>query len=386
MPRPRCYASILGDCPHQLLGSPKSNTHSFLGGTLKKTLKFVAVFAAAALAFGVSAPAANAAATKACLALDTGGVDDKSFNASAWSGAQAASKANSSITVKYLSAASDADYAPNIKKLVDEKCNIIVGVGFLINGAIVAAAKANPTVHFAIVDQDGEDHGADGSVYPGTKFANLKPLQFSTNESSFQAGYLAAGVSKTGKVATYGGLNIPPVTIFMDGFAKGVAHYNKVKGKKVTVLGWDTVKKDGTMVGGFGDSAKALQISKNFEQQGADVIFPVAGGLGGATAGNSITSKKSVVIWVDTDGFVAAPQYKKVLLTSVVKGVGTSVGAVIKDEAAGKFSATGYNGNLKNAGTFLAPYHDLIRMVPTALRTEVTKLGADIRSGKVSAN
>jgi len=385
MPRPRICPPILGDYQHQLLGSGKSNTHSFLGGTLKKTLKFVAVFAAAALAFGVSAPAANAAATKACLALDTGGVDDKSFNASAWSGAQAAAKANSSITVKYLSATSDADYAPNIKKLVDEKCNIIVGVGFLINGAIVAAAKANPTVHFAIVDQDGEDHGADGSVYPGTKFANLKPLQFSTNESSFLAGYVAAGVSKTGKVATYGGLNIPPVTIFMDGFAKGVAHYNKVKGKKVTVLGWDTVKKDGTMVGGFGDSAKALQISKNFEQQGADVIFPVAGGLGGATAGNSLTSKKSVVIWVDTDGFVAAPQYRKVLLTSVVKGVGTSVEAVIKDEAAGKFSSTGYNGNLKNSGTFLAPYHDLIRMVPTALRTEVSKLGADIRNGKVSA-
>ncbi|MTA08868.1 MAG: BMP family ABC transporter substrate-binding protein [Actinobacteria bacterium] len=178
---------------------------------------------------------------------------------------------------------------------------------------------------------------------------------------------------------------MPPVTIFMDGFAKGVAHYNKVKGKSVTVLGWDTAKKDGTFVGGFSDSAKALQISKNFEQQGADVIFPVAGGLGGATAGNSLTSKKSVVIWVDTDGYVAAPQYKKVLLTSVVKGVGTSVQAVIKDQAAGKFSATGYNGNLKNAGTFLAPYHDLIRMVPTKLRTEVTKLGNDIRSGKVSA-
>ena len=352
---------------------------------MKKTLKFVAVFAAAALAFGVSAPAANAAATKACLALDTGGVDDKSFNASAWAGAQAAAKANKDVTVKYLSAATDADYAPNIKKLVDEKCTIIIGVGFLINGAIVEGAKANPTVNFAIVDQDGQDHGPKGDVYPGTTFKNLKPLEFSTNESAFQAGYVAAGVSKTGKVATYGGLNIPPVTIFMDGFAKGVAHYNKAKGKSVAVLGWDIAKKDGTFVGGFSDSAKALQISKNFEQQGADVIFPVAGGLGGATAGNSMTSKKSVVIWVDTDGFIAAPQYKSVLLTSVVKGVGTSVQSVIADENAGKFSSTGYNGNLKNAGTFLAPYHDLIRMVPTALRTEVTKLGADIRKGKVSA-
>ncbi|MEO0011128.1 MAG: hypothetical protein RIQ39_717, partial [Actinomycetota bacterium] len=129
---------------------------------------------------------------------------------------------------------------------------------------------------------------------------------------------------------------------------------------------------------------KALQISKNFEQQGADVIFPVAGGLGGATAGNSIASKKSVVIWVDTDGFVAAPQYKKVLLTSVVKGVDTSVKGVILDVANNKFSSTGYVGTLKNGGTKLAPYHDLIRMVPSALRSEVTKLGTDISNKKVS--
>jgi basic membrane protein A len=368
----------------ELLGSPLQNYPTLLGGKLKKTTTFVALLAVAALSFSAT-PAANAATTKACLALDTGGVDDKSFNASAWAGANAAAKANSSVTVKYLAAASDADYGPNIKKLVDEKCTIIVGVGFLINGAIVAAAKANPNVNFAIVDQDGEDHGPDGSVYPGTKFKNLKPLQFDTNESSFQAGYVAAGVSKTGKVATYGGLNIPPVTIFMDGFAKGVAHYNKAKGKKVEVLGWDIAKKDGTFVGGFSDSAKALQISKNFEQQGADVIFPVAGGLGGATAGNSLTSKKSVVIWVDTDGVKAAPQYRKVLLTSVVKGVDESVKGVILDQATGKFTSTGYFGNLKNKGTFLAPYHDLIRRVPTALRTEVTKLGNDIRNGKVSA-
>jgi basic membrane protein A len=352
---------------------------------LKKTTKIVAAFAAAALAFGVAPVATAANATKACLALDTGGVDDKSFNASAWAGANAAAKANKSVTVKYLAATSDADYGPNIKKLVDEKCDLIIGVGFLINGAIVEAAKANPKVNFAIVDQDGEDHGADGSVYPGKKFANLKPLQFSTNESAFQAGYLAAGVSKTAKVATYGGLNIPPVTIFMDGFAKGVAHYNKVKGKKVEILGWDTAKKDGTFVGGFSDSAKALQISKNFEQQGADVIFPVAGGLGGATAGNSIASGKSVVIWVDTDGFVAAKQYRKVLLTSVVKGVDTSVKAVIADQAAGKFSSVGYNGNLKNGGTKLAAYHDLASRVPAALSKEIVNLGLAIRSGKVSA-
>ena len=351
---------------------------------MKKTLKFVAVFAAAALAFGVSAPAANAAATKACLALDTGGVDDKSFNALAWSGAQQAAKANTSVTVKYLAATSDADYAPNIKKLIDEGCNVIIGVGYLINPAIVAAAKDNPKINFGIVDQDGEDHGPAGDQYPGKTYPNLKGITFSTNQAAFQAGYLAAGITKTGKVATFGGANIPPVTIFMDGFAKGVAYYNKVKGKKVVCLGWDIAKQDGLMVGNFSDMAKSLQYSISFEQQGADVILPVGGNLGSSTATNALKTKKSVVIWVDKDGFIAAPEYSKVMLTSIMKSVDLSVKTTILDQASGKFSSTKYDGTLKNAGVSLAPYHDLIRVVPTALRTEVSKLGNDIRSGKVS--
>jgi basic membrane protein A and related proteins len=352
--------------PQKFISSSSRYKHNFnssqsLGGILKKTIKLVAVFATASLAFGFAPVATAATATKACLALDTGGVDDKSFNASAWAGAQAAVKKNSSVTAPMpLGAASSADYAPNIKKLVDADCDIIVGVGFAINDAIVAAAKANPTVKFAIVDQDGKSDGKP--------LANLKPLEFATNESSFQAGYLAAGVSKTGKVATYGGLPFPSVTIFMDGFAKGVAHYNKIKGKDVQVLGWDIKTQEGTMVGGFGDSAKALQISKNFEQQGADVILPVAGGLAGATAANSIASKKSYVIWVDTDGFVSANSYRKVLLTSVMKRVDLSVQNVILDVANNKFSSKGYMGTFANQGTKLAPYHDLIRVVPSALR------------------
>ncbi|MDP1719718.1 MAG: BMP family ABC transporter substrate-binding protein [Candidatus Nanopelagicaceae bacterium] len=353
---------------------------------MKKSLRYGALLAATTLAVGITvAPIATAATkVKACLALDTGGVDDKSFNASAWRGAQKV--ASGSVSVKYLAAQSDADYAPNIKKLVDEGCNVIIGVGFLINDAIVAAAKANAGTKFAIIDQDGFDHGPNFDKWPGDSFANLKGVQFATNQSAFQAGYLAAGFSKTGKVATYGGLNIPPVTIFMDGFAKGVAYYNKVKGKSVVALGWDTVKKDGTFVGGFSDQAKALQISKNFEQQGADVIFPVAGGLGGATAGQSLTGKKSVTIWVDSDGYVQAPQYRSVLLTSVVKGVDTSVSAVIKDVAIGKFSSKGYMGTLANRGTNLASYHDLAKKVAGKLQNEVRQLGVDIKTGKVKVD
>ncbi|CAB4669591.1 unannotated protein [freshwater metagenome] len=172
----------------------------------------------------------------------------------------------------------------------------------------------------------------------------------------------------------------------MDGFARGVAYYNTVKGKKVVVLGWDVAKKDGTFVGGFSDQAKALQISKNFEQQGADVIFPVAGGLGAATANQSMTGGKSVTIWVDSDGFVQAPQFASVLLTSVVKGVGTSVTAAIQSVIDGTFSATNYLGTLENQGTFLAPYHDLESKVDAALAAEVEQLGADITAGTVAVS
>jgi basic membrane protein A len=345
---------------------------------LKKTLKFVAVFAAATLAFGISAPAANAAGTKACLALDTGGVDDKSFNASSWAGAQAAAKANSAIKVEYLPANSSADFKVNIKKFVDNKCDLIIGVGFAISSAIVESAKANPKVKYAVVD----DAGLDG--FPGVPVANVKGITYSTDQAAFMAGYLAAGVTKTGKVATYGGAPYPTVTIFMDGFANGVAHYNKLKGKKVEVLGWDTAKKTGEFIGDFGNTAKALQTSKNFEQAGADIILPVAGGLGAVTAQNSMTSKKSKVIWVDTDGFVSANKYRSVLLTSVMKGLGNSVKSVINDVENNKFTNTAYVGTLKNGGTTIAPYHDLIRQVPSALRKEVTKLRSGIINGKIS--
>ena len=345
---------------------------------MNKTTKFVAVLAAATLAFSISAPAANAAGTKACLALDTGGVDDKSFNASSWAGAQAAAKANSAIKVEYLPANSSADFKVNIKKFVDNKCDLIIGVGFAISSAIVESAKANPKVKYAVVD----DAGLDG--FPGVPVANVKGITYSTDQAAFMAGYLAAGVTKTGKVATYGGAPYPTVTIFMDGFAKGVAHYNKLKGKKVEVLGWDTAKKTGEFIGDFGNTAKALQTSKNFEQAGADIILPVAGGLGAVTAQNSMTSKKSKVIWVDTDGFVSANKYRSVLLTSVMKGLGNSVKSVINDVEANKFTNDAYVGTLKNGGTTIAPYHDLIRQVPSSRRKEVTALRTGIINGKIS--
>ena len=351
-----------------------------------KKSKLVAILAATTVAASLAlVPAATAATkTKACLALDTGGVDDKSFNAASWAGAKAAAKANKNVTVSFLPAASGAEYAPNIKKFVDQKCNVIIGVGFAIGGAIIASAKTNPKIKYAIVDDSGLEPNADYTAF--TAIPNVKGLTFKTQESSFLAGYAAAAYSKTGVVATYGGAPYPTVTAFMDGFAQGVFYFNQVKKKDVRVLGWNRDTKNGEFVGDFANTSKALQISKNFEQAGADVILPVAGGLGGSTAQNSMDSGKSVTIWVDTDGFVSANKYRSVLLTSVMKGLGESIQAVIAETNAGKYTNKAYVGTLANKGTRLAPFHDLSGVVPKTLAKEIAAIQKKIIAGSIKVD
>ena len=316
------------------------------------------------------------------MVTDIGGIDDHSFNAAAYRGLVAAQKAYK-VQIVALSSSSDADYAPNISQLVNAKCDLIIAVGFLMADAVTAAAKANPNIKFAIIDQDGLDHGPKGDQYPGASIANLKGLQFNTAQSAFQAGYLAAGYSKSGKVATYGGINIPPVTIFMDGFWEGVNAFNKANKKKVRVLGWDETKKNGTFAGSFTDVGKGQQITKNFEQQGADVIFPVAGGVGAGSAKQALASKKSKIIWVDSDAKTAAPQFMPVILTSVVKGVDTAVTATVKEVVNGNYSSTHYVGTLANGGTFIAPLYGMAKKVPAKLQGQVSSLKPRITSGAI---
>ena len=193
-------------------------------------------------------------------------------------------------------------------------------------------------------------------------------------------------MSKTGKVATFGGLNIPPVTIYMDGFWEGVQYFNKQKGKSVKVLGWDeTNQKGGTFAASFTDQNKGRSITQSFISQGADIIFPVAGGTGlGAGAAAQSSGGKVSVIWVDTDGCVSAQQYCSVFLSSVVKGLATSVTSYANDVASGKkLGGQSYIGTLDNGGTGLAPFHDFDSKVPANVKSELDQIKSDITSGKI---
>ena len=352
---------------------------------MSKGLTFAVVIAAGALALTAcgskptdstsSSGSGTAATYKACMVTDTGGIDDRSFNASAWKGMQDAATATGA-SVKYLESKASSDYTPNINALISEKCNLIVTVGFLMGDATKAAAKANPSTDFAIVDEA-----------PVDGLTNYKALEFNTAQSSFQAGYLAASVSTTGTVGTFGGLPIPTVTIFMDGFVDGVAYYNTQKGKSVKVLGWDEATQKGSFVGGqnpFTDQAKGKSLADGFIQQGADVIFPVAGGSGLGAVGEAQATKKAVAIWVDQDGYLTAPQFKDTFLSTVVKGVDASVTATVKEGVEGKFNNTPYVGTLENGGTLLAPFHDLEAKVSADTKSELEAIRKGIIDGSIT--
>ncbi|MET1016415.1 MAG: BMP family ABC transporter substrate-binding protein, partial [Leifsonia flava] len=213
---------------------------------------------------------------------------------------------------------------------------------------------------------------------------NVKPVIFDTAQASYLAGYLAAGVSKTGKVATFGGGNQPPVTLFMDGFVDGVAAYNAAHGTQVVALGWDKVKQDGTFTGDFEDINKGKTLTESLIDQGADVILPVAGQVGEGSAAAALENPGVSVIWVDNDGFDTLPaKYHPVLLTSVLKNTEDAVAQIVTDDAAGTFDPAPFIGTLENGGVGLAPFHDLASAVPQELSDEIDALKAKIVDGSV---
>ncbi len=325
-------------------------------------------------------PSASAKAFKACQVSDTGGIDDKGFNANAWKGMQDA-QAELGVEVKFLESKAATDYDRNLQQFIDEKCDMIVTVGFLLGDATKKFAEANPLTEFAIVDFAYDP-----------KIQNVAGLVFQTDEAAMLAGYLAAGMSKSGKIGTFGGINIPPVTIFMNGLAAGINYYNKQNGTKVELLGWDPTanggKGDGTFTGDFNDKDKGKQVTLSFIQEGADVIVPVAGpvGLGAAAAVEENKDNGVMLIGVDTDQYISAPEYGNVTLTSIMKRIDNAVKNAVKASYDNTFQGGVYNNTLANEGVGLAPFHDFDSKVSADLKTAITDLQAKIISGEVKVS
>ena len=328
---------------------------------------------------GATEGTTEAADYTACEVTDTGGVDDRSFNQTAFAGMEQAAE-EFGIETKVNESQSSADFEPNLNAFIEQDCDLIVPVGFLLAEATAAAAEANPDQNFAIVDFDFFDAEAGEDI----TYDNVRELTFATDQAAFLAGYVAAAMTETGTVGTYGGLNIPTVTIFMDGFLAGVNYHNQENGTDVKVLGWDG--SEGQFTGDFEDQTKGRNITESMLQNGADIIMPVAGPVGQGTGAALQAAGTGSMIWVDTDGFESVSQFSDLILTSVEKKMDQAVFDTIAKDIQGEFEGGLYTGTLENDGVGLAPFHEFEDDVPQETKDALEELRQGIIDGSISVD
>jgi basic membrane protein A len=313
-----------------------------------------------------------APAGKVCEITDVGGVDDKSFNQTAWQGAQDGAKAVGwEATV--LESQQQTDYEKNINEFLQSDCSLIVTVGFLLGDATSAAAKANPDQKFMIQDFAYAD-----------PHDNVWQQVYAVDQAAFLAGYVAASATQTGKVGTFGGINIPPVVDFMIGFENGIAYYNEKNGTSVQLLGWSTAKNDGLFTGNFESTDDGRRMAETLMDEGADIIMPVAGPVGLGTAAAVQERGNAYIIGVDTDWTVSASEYADITLTSVLKRLEVTTQQAIQAVADGSFTGGVKVATLQNGGVGIADFHGLAAMVPDQVKTDLAQIEADIIAGKIA--
>ncbi|WP_084039407.1 BMP family protein [Demequina sp. NBRC 110053] len=351
---------------------------------MKNTIRFGAIAAAGALALAAcgTAPeeeptAAETGGTeseapveevdfKACMVSDQGGFDDASFNQSAYEGLQRAAD-ELGVEIAQAESTAESDYGPNLDAQVAAGCDLIITVGFLLGDATLAAAQANPDVNFAIVDFGYEE-----------PVENIKPLFYETDEAAFLAGYAAASATQTGTLGTFGGINIPTVSIFMDGFLAGANYYNEQNGADVTVLGWDGA--DGSFTGDFENQANGQNTAQGFLDQGADIVMPVAGPVGLGAAQAVQAAGDAWLIGVDSDWTQSAPDYADVIFTSVLKNIGNSVFDTIEASMT-EYTNEPYVGTLENSGVGVADFAE--GTVSDEVVSELETIAAAIMNGEI---
>ena len=299
--------------------------------------------------------AGQAAKMRIAMVTDVGGVNDQSFNQSAWEGLKRAEK-DYGVQVAYKESRQDADYAPNMETLTDAGYDLIWGIGFLMGDAIKETAEINPDQKYAIIDF---------SYGPETP-KNVACAVFQEEEPSFLVGYIAGKMTKTNKVGFVGGIKFPLIEKFEFGYMAGV----KLANPDAEVLR--------QYAESFTDAAKGKAITNNMYQQGADIVFHAAGGVGDGVI-EAAKEKGKWAIGVDKDQNFLAPDN---VLTSAMKRVDNAIYDIGKRLTGGEFAGgETVVYNLKNDGVGIAPTSD--KHVSAEILKEVDGLVAKIKAGEI---
>ena len=302
-----------------------------------------------------SSVAIQAAPLKVGMVTDVGGVNDQSFNQSAWEGL-VKTKKELGIKTSYLESKQDADYPANLETLLDSKNDMIWGIGFKMSDAILIAAKQNPKQKYGIIDYS----------YGDKTPKNVVGVMFKAEEGSFLAGYIAAKMSKSGTLGFIGGMSVPIIHSFQYGFNAGAKFANK----NINILEQHAES--------FTDAAKGKAIANQMIGKGADVIFHAAGAVGDGVI-EAVKEKGKMAVGVDRDQNYLAP---KNVITSSMKRVDNAVFNVVSDLNKGVFKGgTTVEYGLKDGAVDIAPTTS--KMIPSILLEDVAKIKKDIIAGKI---
>jgi basic membrane protein A and related proteins len=312
---------------------------------------------------------------KVGLVTDTGGVNDKSFNQSAWAGVQKAAT-EFGWDPKFIESKQPTDYEKNIDQFATEKYDVIVTVGFLMGDATAIKAKQYPSIKFAIIDNSyfptKDSKACDDTVkdcYADGGLKNVTSLMFQEDEVGFLAGVLAAGMSKSGVVCTVSGMEIPPVQRYVIGYQNGAKWMKSTIKPPLNVY-----------IPSFVDPAKGKETGQSMISQGCDVIF----GVGGNTGNGGLLAAKEkglMAIGVDVDQYNTYPEVKDALISSAQKNVDVAVYEYLKTVKDGSVKGGVNTANLKNNGVGLAPFHDWDSKIPADVKAKITDATNALKAG-----
>jgi len=300
------------------------------------------------------------------MVTDIAKLGDKSFNDSAWNGVQIAAK-KLGVEPKVIETTDPNDYEKNINQFISEGYNVIVTVGFALADATNAAAKANPEVKFIGVDQ-----------FQAEEIPNVAGLVFNEDQAGYLAGYLAASLSKSGKIGAILGTDaVPPVWRFGEGYRAGA------KAAKSDVDVQTVYHNDVGFDKTFSDPEWGKATALSMIDKGVDVVFGAGGrtGNGALLAAAERKDKGVLAIGVDTDQYLTVPEAKDVLLSSAFKILDQGTADLIAKAADGSFKG---GNNYGEVG--LAPFHDLDSKVPADLKTKLEDIRKQLLDGSLKTN
>ena len=333
------------------------------------TQRFWHILILAALCTSLLLPsplAVHAVGIKVGLVTDAGGAADNGFNQMAYQGLLQ-SQTTFGITPMLYEPGDSSQYGAKLAQCATDGNDLCFAVGYSMQDATAAAAGLHPSTHFAILD-----------VSPDSPPSNLRGILFNVKQAAYLGGALAAKMTVSNTIGAIGGMQIPVVVDFMEGYQNGAQCTNH----NANVLM--------NYTGDFQNPTLGANVAADMMSRGADVIFAPAGGTGvGAIQYSAQNGTWS--IGVDLDQYTTvfgggSEPGKDKLLTSVMKNFDAAVHNTIGDEFNGIFTSGTVTYGLDMGGVGLAPYHDAAGSIPTDVQTFIDTLRNDIITGVVDVD